>query len=242
MKFAIALLATLGSAALNLTAGNVPVHIEPTTEATRIGELEALSLAVPAQWPENENAKANWSPVYYRGVFEVYVPNNALAKDLSVKPGSKYFLQPDESGPFLAIATSQDKTDILGVDTWFTQMQLETIVVGYIQDASMNASTPESNLSAQSATNSSTPSATAVSELAGRLVKAGLVGRNRTGLLHKIVGVNGKPLAFVDFSEVPERIQVDDYLGIQVRVSGFLKQSESGSDVIITAKNISKAN
>lgn len=242
MKLAIALLTALGSAALSLAANDIPVYLEPSTDAAQIGGLEALSLAVPAEWPENRETAENWQPVYFHGVFDVYVLNSAMAKDLSVKPGSHYFLTPNETGPTLAIATEQDKTDILGVDTWFCKMQLETIVVGYIQHKSIDASEIVSSLPQQATSTTSASSATAVSELVGRLEKAGLVGRNRTGLVHKLIGSNGQTLAFIDFTKVPERIQIDDFVGIPVRVSGFLKQSESSADVILEAKIISKVN
>lgn len=242
MKRITTLFTAISIASLALGANEIEVYLKPSIDSQQIGTLETMSLAVPAEWPDSETPQSNWKPVYYNGVFDVYVDNNAIAKDLSVKPGSRYYLQPDADTEPLAIATKQDTTDILSVDTWYCKLQLETIVVGYIQSGSIEANQIVSNLSPQ--TNQAKPvtsTGKAVTEIVGRLEKAGLVGRNRTGLAYKVMGAEGRPLAFVDFENLPDRINLDDFVGINVRVSGFLEQSESGKDVLLTAKTIQKA-
>lgn len=232
---------TLGSVVFAASA--IPVHLDPATDSPQIGELESLSLAVPAEWPLGSEVQEGWKPVFYRGVFEVYLDNNDVSKDLTAKPGSLYHLAPDKSAAKLAIATAKDKVDIISVDTWFCKMQLETIVVGYIQDTSVDANSIINSLpEPEGQSDPAKATKTAITELVGKLDKVGLIGKRRTGMSHKLVGPNGKTLAFLETSDVPERIQIEDYIGQRVRVSGFLKQTEDSDDVILLAKSLKTSN
>lgn len=237
IAFLVASMATLAHA-----AGGIPVHLDPQSDSPQIGEIETLSLAVPAQWPSNVAAIEGWQPVYYHGVFEVYVDNNDIGKDLNAKPGSLYYLSPQKNAISLSIATEKDKVDILSVDSWFCKMQLETIVLGYIPNSTISASSIVTSLPDTHVSTTAKTTATAITELVGRLEKTGLVGRNRTGLNYKLTGEDGKTLAFIDTTGIPERIQVDQFLSLKIRISGFLTQSESGSDVILKAESIKNAN
>ncbi|MBC2604495.1 hypothetical protein [Pelagicoccus albus] len=244
MKRLIALLFAV-SATLAATAKPIAIHLDPDAETPQIGSLEAISLAVPAEWPQGVEPVSGWQPIYYRGVFQVYLDNNDISKDLSPKPGSLYYLSPDKNSPSLAIATEKDKADILSVNTWFCKLQLETIVLGYIQNTSIDAgsivtSLPDSSQSTGDATEAAvqqTPT-----EMAGRLVKTGLIGKKRTGASYKLTTDNGKTLAFIDATKVPDRVRIDELLSQPVRVSGFLGQVEDGSDVIILANSIKRSN
>ncbi len=223
-------------------ADGIPVYLDATEDSLQVGELEAISLAVPAHWPRGVEPSEGWQPVYYRDVFEAYLDNNDVAKDLSAKPGRPYLTAPSNEAPTLAIATDKDKMDIISVDTWFCKVQLETIIVGYIQSSSIDASSivnsladnPPPAISAQ-------PEAAAITELVGRFEKTGMLGKNRTGMSYKLTGLDGKTLAFIETSEIPERIQVEEFLKREVRVSGFLKQTEENEDVILEAKTIKNA-
>ncbi|MBK1878031.1 hypothetical protein [Pelagicoccus mobilis] len=241
MKLLTALLST-AIATLSLSASSIPVHLDPDAETPVIGALEAVSLAVPAEWPKGRESVEGWQPVYYRGVFEVYVNNNDISKDLTAKPGSPYFLSAEKDSPTLAIATDKDKVDVLSVDTWFCKMQLETIVLGYIQDTSVAADSIVTSLAETPTV--STPSAStaqAITELVGRLEKTGLPGKKRTGTAYKLISGDGKTLAFLETADIPDRIQLGDLIKLQVRVSGYLKQGENETDVILRAKTIKKA-
>ena len=241
MKLLIAILA-LALASVATAADPVPVYLDPAQDALQVGELEAISLAVPANWPRNVVPVEGWQPVYYRDVFEVYLDNNDIAKDLSAKPGRPYLTAPSNEAPTLAIATEKDTMDIISVDTFYCKVQLETIVVGYIPSASIDASDIVSSLDPAPPPLLDEPrEAAAVTELVGRFEKTGMLGKSRTGTSYKLTGLDGKTLAFVDTSEVPERVQVEEFLKREVRVSGTLKQTEESGDVILTARSLKNA-
>lgn len=241
MKLLIASLAFV-LASIAFAADGIPVYLDATEDSQQVGKLEAISLAVPANWPRGVEPTEGWQPVYYRGVFEAYLDNNDVAKDLSPKPGRPYLTAPSNEAPTLAIATDKDKMDILSVDTWFCKVQLETIIVGYIPSSSIEASSIVTSLAADPAPQRSTqPEAAAITELVGRFEKTGLIGKSRTKTSYRLTGLDGKTLAFIDTSEIPERIQVEEFIKREVRVSGFLKQTGESEDVILTAKSIKKA-
>lgn len=221
----------LALATCALAQASIPVHLGPSAESPQIGELEAISLAVTAEWPTSAQADDDWSPIYYRGVFEVYLDNNDIAKDLSPKPGSIYYLEPTKDAAKLAIATKKDKANILKVDTWFCKMQLETIIVGYIPNSAAQAqdiatalpSVPTSNDTGTAASQPMTR------DLEGLLQKTGPIAKARTGLSYKLTDRAGKQLALLDLVGLPERIQIAEYLGQTIQISGELQQAENGN-------------
>ncbi|MDQ8202986.1 hypothetical protein [Pelagicoccus sp. SDUM812003] len=242
MKIAIPFFA-LALAALASAQTNIPVRLAPSPDAPEIGQLEAMSLAVPAEWPQGEQPVEGWKPVYYQGVFEVYVDNNAIQKDLTVEPGTPYFLSPDPGAYQLSIATEKDKTDILSVDTWISHLQLETILVAYIQDQSVDAKRIVNNLPDQtpSLAKKTPASEQAVREFQGRLLKSGMLLKNRSGYAYRLVGPDGKTLAFVDLSQLPDRVQISDFVELTVKITGTLKPNENGDTLILVAQRLAKA-
>jgi len=236
MKTLSTLAIILGILAAELAADVPAVYLQPDTQSPVIGELEALSLAVPAPWPSGLPRQDAWQAIFYQGSFEVYAENSAFSKDLSVRPGSAYYLSADQGAQSLAVATSKDQISILGVDTWFTRLQLETIVIGYI---------PVSNAEPLAEPDMAKPAEnagqTALSELEGLLEKTGLLGRKRTGLSYKLVGAQEQTLAFVDLSGISELQRTDDFLGQPVRISGFLQQDAGSSEVILIATKLASS-
>ena len=242
MKTLSAIIA-LSLAALSLAQEPIDVYLDPTEDAPKIGDLETPSLAIPAEWPTGVDSREGWQPIYYRGAFVVYVDNNDIGKDLAPKPGSLYYLGPSKDATKLTIATEKDKTDILSVDTWWCKMQLETILVGYIRSSSVDASSIISNLP-QANPDDQTPPAEgpALKELQGTLQTTGLIGKSRSGLDFKLVGPDGKTLAFVDVSQLPERIHVKELIDSVVRASGELKPNDNSDTLILVAQSLKKAN
>lgn len=241
MKLLIASLA-LVLASISSAADGIPVYLDAAEDSLQVGELEAISLAVPAKWPRGVEPLEGWQPIYYRDTFEVYLDNNDIAKNLTAKPGRPYLTAASKEAPTLAIATDKDKVDIISVDTWFCKVQLETIIVGYIPSSSIDASSIVTSLAtAPVAQVSPQPEAVAITELVGRFEKTGLIGKNRNGMAYRLTGLDGKTMAFVDTSEVPERVHVEEFLKREVRVSGFLKQTKENDDVILVAKSLKKA-
>ncbi len=236
MKTILALL-VLAVAARGLAQDSIAVYLDPVEGAPLIGELEAASLAVPAEWPTDAAPQDGWQPVYHRGSFVVHVDVNDMGKELAPKPGSYYYLAPSKNAARLAIATDKDQTDIVSVDTYWVKLQLQTIVVGYIR-----AAAPVPAALAPTAPSAPAAGGDPTTDLQGILQLNGLLAKNRSGLEYKLTGPDGQTLAFVDVSALPGRLQPKDFLNTAVRVSGSLVPNENGDTLILLAQSLKKAN
>lgn len=249
MKRLIALSIALAASLALQAQEKIAVYLSPDATSPQIGALDSLSLAVPAEWPAAQEAAEGWRPIYYRGLFTVFVHNNDIAKDLSAKAGANYYLQASKNAPVLAIATDKDKSEILSVDTWYCQLELETIVLAYIQETSVEASSIVQSLAKDTPATNPQPttagpqSASSIKEMEGKLLPVGLLEKKKAeGLAFKLQDRTGTTLAFLDLSRLPERIQAESLAGQIVRVSGELRDSSSGSAIILTANTLKKAN
>ena len=229
---------------------SVPVRLAPNPEAPQIGQLESASLATPTEWPDTIEPHQGWQPIYYRGVFEVYSDNNDIGKDLIPKPGSPYYLRPDRGSPKLTVATATDKVDIISVDTEFCKMRLETIVLAYI-----STSPPEPAAETAQAQPEVAPTPTparaenvpppseseTVRHLAGKVEKLSLLMRNRIGLAYKLTATDGATLAFLDLSQLPGRLQIDDFLDESVRASGVLQPTNGSATLTLVVQSLNSS-
>lgn len=268
-----------------LTHGQaIDVRLSPDVQALAIGQLESSGLAVDAQWPEGQDPVEGWKPIFYRGIFEVFVNNNDISKDLTPKPGSSYFLSPDKGATVLSTATKDDRTDLISVDPRYSKLNVETILVAYIKDIAAvieelpspqtTAASPASETTAQDAPSPTTaPEAPselettteqAVAEVAevveeeistvqtvaenpvrrlqGRLQTTNLVEKGKTSCPYKLIGPNGKTLAFLDTEILPEFIIIKDYIGNNISVTGRIVTIEPSNNLKIIANSLKKAN
>lgn len=234
----------LALASVAFAQSDIPVYLDPTSDAPQIGSLEAASDAVAADWPSGADARPGWQPVYYQGAFDVYVDNNDIAKDLSPKPGSLYYLEPSKEAPKLATATERDQTDIISVDTWFCKMRLHTIVTGYVPTNALQSSVQEPQVPQTDPNSEATPSSDGelVRVVQGVLKKTGMIARNRTGMQYALTNAAGETLTLVDIEQVPDRVQIDRFLNETVDVTGSFKVDDAGDTIVILAQSIKKAN
>ncbi len=231
--FAFAALAASASA-----QDPTPVRLAPHADAPRIGTLDTPTAAIPADWPEGAQPQAGWLPIRFRAAVTAYVDNNDMGKDLAPKPGSLYYLSPDKTSAPLAVAAKSDTTQIIAVDPWWCELRLEKELTGYIPKRTMAAATPTAAPSAPA----SDAAASATKRLRGTLQTTSLMVRTRTGLDYRLVAPDGKPIALIDVSELPERVQARDFVDATVEVSGPLAPNERGDLVILLAQSLKKAN
>lgn len=221
---------------------SISVHLEPDSESTLIGKLDSRSLAVNAGWPKNRRPIPGWQPIHYRGKFLVYLDSYDLGKNHAPVPGSRYLLSPSPNAPVLAIATDEDKADIIEIDPRYCHINLETIVLGYIED---NAARPPA-LPIRSALGK-TPAKPFVADTAIKTIEGILVATNsfeseRTGYGFKLIDNDNKILAFVDPSRLAEHLVFTDYINAKLIASGSLKEGSSEGELILSVQNLKKKN
>lgn len=247
----------LGLALPGLARASVPAHLEPNKRSPVIGELESLDRVPAAPWPDDVEPVDGWRPVFYKGEFEVYVPNSAVGKGLAPKPGAPYLLSPDNPDSQLALATRNDEVELVSVGANYSKLRLETVARAYVPDPSASAPRPaersgeqaDGSASAEAADSPPAPERKPEREprvdsdplraLEGSFEKASPLERIRHGFRYKIVDSDGERLAFVDLSDLPDFLVIDDYLGARVFAQGLLK-SEDGGRVVLEASSLQR--
>lgn len=237
MKTLFAFLAILSLAATLAAQEPIPVYLDPASDAPRIGELQDPSLAAPASWPVGSEAIPGWMPVRYRGAFEVYVSNNDIAKDLSVKPGRPYLLRPAEGAPQLAVAGEDEQSDILSVDSLYCKLRLETTVTGYIRAETEAATIRQEPRPSSSASGH----AGQTKQIEGQLVAVGQLEKTRVGQDYKLVGPTGAILAYLDLSRLSDLVRLRELVGQNVRAGGRLSEAPEGH-LVLAARTLKKTN
>ena len=245
------LIALVVSVVAALTASaqeQISVYLAPSADATLIGKLDSRSLAVNAEWPKGSEPIANWQPVYYRGDFLVYLDSSDLGKNHLPAPGSRYLLAPNPNAPTLALATDEDKAEILEIDPRYCHIKLETIVLGYIEDQTASAPAPlPVRVGPPPATTSNPIPAIAPGDNSTKTMEGIIVSSNsfefkRTGIRFKLINNDNKTIAFVDQSGLPEYLVFTDYINARVIASGALKEGKNPNDLILALQNVKKKN
>ncbi len=238
-----ALLALAGFSQASSAQESINVHLEPNAKSTLIGKLDSRSLSVNAEWPKDRKPVSNWQPIYYRGEFLVYLDSYDLGKNNLPAPGSHYLLGPSKNAPVLAIATDEDKAEIITIDPRYCHINLETIVLGYIED---DAAPPPALRTATAPISSPSlpaelPNANeAIKTFEGILVSTTSFESARTGYRFKLINTDNKTIAFVDPSSLPEYIILADYINAKTIASGKLMSGSNEGDLILNIQSLKK--
>lgn len=237
------LLAILGSTLSTFAQESINVRISPDANSTLIGKLPSLSLAVNAEWPKSSNPVPGWRPIYYRGEFLVYLNSQDIGKNFLPLPGSRYLLSPAPDADTLTIATDQDKAEIVSIDPRYCHINLETIVLGYIQDQS--ASPPPSPKPT-----SAKPIEPKLPKLAkdsgqsleGILVSASYLESNRSGYKFKLINNDNEIIAYLDHSNLPAAEPFNTFVNTRLTAWGTIDDLENVDAVVLRAKMLKKKN
>ncbi len=223
---------------------SIPVYLSPDVESKIVGNLESLSLAVTAEWPEGTEPFSGWRPIYYQGSFEVYVSSHDISKDLTPKPGCAYLMAPEPDAQILAIATAEDSSELIAVDPRYCKVQVETIILAYIQD--IPAAVEEEDQAVEVEKPESPKIAITAEEtepakiLEGRLITTSLIESKKTGYAYKLVNDQRKTIAFLDTSKLPEFVMLRDYVDTISQASGKLIPQEKIASLVLEVSALKK--
>lgn len=239
----LALLATLAGSASAFAQESINVRISPHPNSTLIGKLPSLSLAVNAEWPKNTEPASGWRPIYYRGEFLVYLESQDIGKNFLPLPGSRYLLSPRPDADILAIATDQDKAEIVSIDPRYCHINLETIVLGYIRDYSAPP-TPSPKPNAARIVEPKQPKIVSDSgqSMEGILVSASYLESTRSGYKFKLINSDNETIAYVDHSKLPEAEPFTNFVNTRLTAWGTIDDLENVDAIVLRAKMLKKKN
>jgi hypothetical protein len=238
----LAATATLAAAPLLETTA---IHAQPDATTPAIGYLKAGTEPGAAA---SVTAPEGWMAIELPGPHEAYVNNNDFSKSLDVHPGAAIRLMPMTDAPVLTTMQEGDKTEITGLRSGWTQIKLYKTVIGYIKvggaspaplsaTATVQAMPPPSAVAAgqPAPVISSAPAAALPQVFQGLLAKAGrilLIGPRRD-YDYQLNDAAGKRIAFLEVTKVLATEKMELYLGRPVKVSGVLKQTYNGKNLVI---------
>jgi hypothetical protein len=244
----VLLVASLPAAPLMETTA---IHAQPDAATPAIGFLKAgTEPAAAAQ----VTAPAGWMAVELPGPHEAYVSNNDFSKSLDIHSGAAIRLNPKADAPVLTTKQEGDKVEITGLRSGWTQIKLSRTVIGYIQVGGVSSALPAAAAPAPiMAPPAPVPAAGQFAPVPGSGPVAGLphtfqgmfVATKRLLLVgprpdygYQLNDVDGRRIAFLDVAKVLSTEKMELYLDHLVTVSGVLKQTYNGKNLVIEVNSL----
>lgn len=252
------LLLTLGVTSLSANAeplsAATAVHTQPNANAA------VLKILAPGTEPSLAPAEImaatpfGWQAVQIAGPFEGYVRNADIDKGLRVKAGSSIYLKPSADSGVLAIMNDGDKTTITGLHGKWTQINLDKLVVGYVQNtAAVRPSTTEPTLVDVTPQATSRPATVTTPRVdlpvgAGdailpRLFQGTFASTRRPFTPHRpydwqINDAAGVRYAYLDISKLLLTEQIEKYTDREVVVYGAPIALPDGKNIVIKIESL----
>ena len=249
----LALLPAAALAAAPLTRPT-PVHAAAFDSAAVLTVLAAGSHA-PLPAPA-ASAPAGWLAVELPPPHEVYVANSDIAKNLTVKPGAAYRSAPDPKSPSLAAAGEGDPIEITGLRGRWTQLRLNRPVTGFIRAAAATPPPPPashqsgSGIPATPISDAPRPRAAALTPgadtslsalprfFSGKVVSTRAPLRPRRPFDFALVDATNERLAYLDFSQLLQTTQIENYLARAVEVYGPTEAVPGTNDIVVRVESL----
>ncbi len=152
-------------------------------------------------------------------------------------------LSPRPDADILAIATDQDKAEIVSIDPRYCHINLETIVLGYIRDYSAPP-TPSPKPNAARIVEPKQPKIVSDSgqSMEGILVSASYLESTRSGYKFKLINSDNEIIAYVDHSKLPEAEPFTNFVNTRLTAWGTIDDLENVDAIVLRAKMLKKKN
>ena len=244
------ILLILAFAALRLTADTLPsdtaVFMQADAKSPVIARLKAGS---PVTFIGE--APAGWRRVEVTGTFEAYAHSRDMTKGLEVRIGGNIITAPEKGAPVLTVAQKGDKTEVTGMRGEYCQIHLEKALQGFIAIGAA-ANTPAENkplapiTAAPVAADPTAPgrpvAITGNTADLPRLFTGTLVLAKRAFINpnppydFQLTDSNNRRFAYVDTHRLVLTDKIENFLGLQVVVTGTIRNTVDGKDLVVDAE------
>ncbi len=255
IKTACLLLAALAVrlVAADILPADAAVFVQPDPKSPVLVRLKAGNTIV-----YTGDAPAGWRRVEISGTFEGYAHNRDITKDLSVRVGGGILAAPKKDSPALTVAQEGDKTEVVGLagGDW-VQVKFAKKLQGFVATAAAANLAPDPILSAPtpapavvsapvaSATNIGRPvpltgnTADLPRLFAGRLVLArrAIINPNPP-YDYQLLDSNGRRFAYIDTKRLLLTDQIQAYVDREVSITGTIRNTVDGKDLVIAAESM----
>jgi hypothetical protein len=204
------------------------------------------------------DAPAGWRRVEISGTFEAFAHSRDITKGLEVKEGANIYSTPEKNSAVLTVAQKEDVTEVTGLKGDFCQIKLTKKLQGFIATGA-NANTPGTTSAAtlQSISGPIAPpenpnapgrpvaisgnTANLPRLFSGTFVSARRPLINPNPLYdYQLTDIEGRRFAFVDTKRLVLTEKIESYLGTVVVVSGTIRNTVDGKDLVVDAQSISR--
>lgn len=242
-------------AAADLLSSDTAVFLQPDPKSPVIVRLKAGNTVI-----YTGDAPAGWRRVEISGTFEGYAHNRDITKGLEVREGGNILAAPKKDAPVLTVSQEGDKTEVTGLvdklPDW-CQIKFEKKLQGFVATAAAaNISADSPMLPAPAPAVPAAPAAPSsnigrpvplagnTADLprlfAGRLVLAKRVILNPNPPYdYQLTDNTGRRFAYVDTKRLLLTDKIEAYLDRQVSVTGTVRNTVDGKDLVIAAESMS---
>ncbi len=253
IKTAFLLLAALAVrlVAADILPADAAVFLQPDPKSPVLVRLKAGNTIV-----YTGDAPAGWRRVEISGTFEGYAHNRDITKDLTVRDGGSILAAPKKDTPALTVAQEGDKTEVVGLagGDW-VQVKFTKKLQGFVATAAAANLAPDPLTSAPAPAVAPAPAAPASNlgrpvpltgntadmprQFAGRLVLArrAIINPNPP-YDYQLTDSNGRRFAYVDTKRLLLTDKLESYLDLQVTVTGTVRNTVDGKDLVISAESM----
>ena len=252
MKIKITLLLLLSSlvrlAAADILSADTAVFMQPDPKSHVLTRLKSGNTIV-----YTGDAPAGWRRVEISGTFEAYAHNRDITKSLEVHEGANILAAPKKDAPVLTVAQVGDKTEVVGLAAGdWCQIKFEKKLQGFIA-TSANANTPAEMKPVAAVAAPAAPTSTIGRAVpltgntadmprlfAGRLVVARRAILNPNPPYdYQLTDASGRRFAYVDTKRLRLTDQIETYLDRQISITGTVRNTVDGKDLVIAAESMS---
>ncbi|HQY05589.1 MAG TPA: SH3 domain-containing protein [Lacunisphaera sp.] len=253
-KLLLLLLAVAAPLAADTLATDTAVFVQTDPRSPVLARLKAGSTVTVVG-----EAPAGWRRIEVSGPFEAYAQNRDITKGLEVREGGNIYAAPRKDAQLLAVAAAGDKTEVIGLagGDW-CQVRLDKKLQGFIAigEAANVAPTPRPLPPVAAPTPSPAPVTTLGRPVplaannadtprlfAGTLVLARRVILNPNPPYdYQLTDASGRRFAYVDTRRLLLTDKMDTFLDRDITITGTVRNTVDGKDLVIAAESLALKN
>jgi hypothetical protein len=247
ITFLLLLVLSARLAAADLLPADAAVFLQPDPKSHVLVRLKAGNTIV-----YTGDAPAGWRRVELSGSFEGYAHNRDITKGLEVREGGNILTAPKKDAPVLTVAQEGDKSEVVGLAGGdFVQVKFTKKLQGFVATGAANLA-PElrpvpvaaAPVAPSNAIGRPVPMAANSADLprlfAGRLVLAKRPILNPNPPYEfQLTDNSGRRFAYVDTKRLLLTDKIEAYLDRSVSVTGTVRNTVDGKDLVISAESLS---
>ncbi|AOS45182.1 hypothetical protein Verru16b_02259 [Lacunisphaera limnophila] len=241
------LAATVRLLAADLLPSDAAVFLQPDPKSHVLVRLKAGNTVI-----YTGDAPAGWRRVELSGSFEGYAHNRDITKGLEVREGGNILTAPKKDAPVLTVGQEGDKSEVVGLAGGdYVQVKFTKKLQGFVATGAANlapevrpvpvAAVPVAPSTAVGRPAQVTGNSVDLPRLfAGRLVLARRPFVNpNPAYEYQLVDNSGRRFAYVDTKRLLLTDKIEAYLDRAVSVTGTIRNSVDGKDLVISAESLS---